>query len=195
MANPVTTTNNSSKVPDIDPRKAVINISAKPVLDGDNKQSQETIEANKAEARKDGENLAAVSEDLAIQPVLDQNGQVVKLQNPTGMSDEVIESIKNAEHELMIPENTGDIELDDEATGFWAGSVKNAGDAAKSLFGMVGGVFGDAIPAAKKLVEKAPTKKGNAAATHLGLFGAGLVGLSSLSHLVKAGQSFFGRKR
>ena len=72
MANPVTTTNNSSKVPDIDPRKAVINISAKPVLDGDNKQSQETIEANKAEARKDGENLAAVSEDLAIQPVLDQ---------------------------------------------------------------------------------------------------------------------------
>ena len=48
----------------------------------------------------------------------------MKLQNPTGMSDEVIESIKNAEHELMIPENTGDIELDDEATGFWAGSVK-----------------------------------------------------------------------
>ena len=217
MGNPSVTTankvNQPQKVQGIDPKNVIIDVEAKPVINdpGQSKDSTQVV------SRKAGEKLASVDdnlksgkwqmiessdqleqqnlagEELAIAPVIDANGQIVNLENPTGMPDAVIESIEKAEDALLTP-NDGNIKLDEEATGFWGGLAKNISNAGKGLFSMIGGFAGDAIPAAKQLVEKTPTKKSNKLATHLGLAGAGLVGLSSLDHLVKAGKSFFGRK-
>lgn len=210
MGNPsVTTANKVNQAQGFDPKNVIIDVEANPVINdpGQSKDSTKVI------PRKAGEKLASVddnlksgkwtmvnnadqlnqpdiSNQLSITPVLDVNGQVLNSGVP---NDEIIESIKEAEQELLAP-NDGNITLDEEATSFWGGLAKNVSNAFKGLFSLVGGFAGDAVPAAKNLFEKTPTKKSNKLATHLGLAGAGLVGLSSLDHLVKAGKSFFGRK-
>ncbi|NQY78927.1 MAG: hypothetical protein HRT47_01290 [Candidatus Caenarcaniphilales bacterium] len=150
--------------------------------------------ASAEEARKTGQDLASSPDSLNEKlesgewKVVDGLEELEELEK-----DGVLDSIEAAEEELMTPDD-GNVKLDKDATGFWGNSVKNISGAFTGLVSTITGIFGDVVPAAKQLVEKTPTKKGNKLATHLGLAGAGLVGLSSLDHLVKAIISFAGRK-
>ena len=182
----------------INPKTAVIDVAAKLVKD----------QPAQGNSRELGEGLAATMSNLSPNqfkiPVFNTDGNIDDISKPSlseaqsnidnDQKQEIINSIDDAQAELTPNENPDEISLDEEATGSWLGATNMIKDSSKGLFSMVGGVFGDALPAAKQLLNINMGSKKNKTATHVGMLGAGLVGLSSLNHVIKAGSAFFGRR-